>query len=186
MPCARVARQCVKWGLGPAEFFARFATVTDRSFSEPQSLSGPVSRLEPVVGFFREALGLDVVYRYGIDDDSFRRLVGSAPPQFALRAVNVGLDTREPYLGLIHYGLPDDAYASLLGRARPPHRGTLGATFVVDDADAVAARVLAAGGELLAPPADADTAGFGPARCTAFLAPNGGCYQAIAPRAAAA
>ena len=22
MPCARIARQCVKWGLGPAEFFA--------------------------------------------------------------------------------------------------------------------------------------------------------------------
>ena len=22
MPCARLARQCIKWGLGPAEFFA--------------------------------------------------------------------------------------------------------------------------------------------------------------------
>src|SRR4029077_9763128 len=22
VPCARIARQCVKWGLGPAEFFA--------------------------------------------------------------------------------------------------------------------------------------------------------------------
>src|SRR5260221_6102660 len=25
VPCARIARQCVKWGLGPAEFFARIS-----------------------------------------------------------------------------------------------------------------------------------------------------------------
>ena len=167
---------------GPAEFFADFATVTDRTFSEPQSLSGSVSRLEPAVAFFEQALGLRVVYRYGIDDDSFRELVGSGGPQFRLRAVNVGLDTREPYFGLIHYGMPDGSYASLAGRARPPHRGTLGATIVVDDVDAVSARVAAAGGAVLAAPCEAELAAFGGARCALVAAPNGGCYQLVAPR----
>ncbi|MFO0333726.1 MAG: VOC family protein [Pseudomonadota bacterium] len=167
---------------GPAEFFAGFATVTDRTFSEPQSLSGPVSRLEPAVAFFEQAFGLRVVYRYGIDDDSFRRLVGSRKPQFSLRSVNVGLDAREPYFGLVHYGMPEGSYASLLGRARPPHRGTLGATIVVDDVDAVAARVPAAGGAVLAAPTDAELAAFGPARCALLAAPNGGCYPLGATR----
>lgn len=168
---------------GPAAFFRNFATVTDRTFSEPQSLSGPVSRLEPSVEFFERAFGFGVVYRYGIDDDGFRALVGSTKPQFRLRAINVGPSTREPYVGLIHYGMPDGAYASLHGRARPPHRGTLGATVVVRDVAAVVARAAAAGAELLAPPARAATTAFGAATCALLLAPNGGCYQLVEPAA---
>jgi catechol 2,3-dioxygenase-like lactoylglutathione lyase family enzyme len=166
---------------GPAEFFRDFATVTDRTFSEPQSLSGAVSRLEPSVAFFERAFGFGVVYRYGIDDDSFRALVGSTRPQFQLRAINVGPSTREPYLGLIHYGMPDGSYASLYGRARPPHRGTLGATVVVRDVIGVVARATQAGAELLAAPVRAETAAFGAATCALVLAPNGGCYQLVQP-----
>lgn len=167
---------------GPPDFFARFATVTDRLFSEPQSLSGAVSNLEEAVAFFCDVLGLDVVYRYGIEDDSFRQLVGSARPQFQLRSVNVGRTTEEPYFGLVHYGMPEDAFSSLKGRARPPHRGTLGATIVVRDAVVAASRAAAVGGTVLTDVAITDVAAFGPCRCSTMLAPNGGCYQLVEPR----
>jgi catechol 2,3-dioxygenase-like lactoylglutathione lyase family enzyme len=166
---------------GPADFFRNFATVTDRTFSEPQSLSGAVATLEPSVEFFERAFGFGVVYRYGIDDDGFRELVGSATPQFRLRAINVGPSTREPYVGLIHYGLPDGSYASLHGRARPPHRGTLGASIVVRDVGAVVDRATRAGAEMLAAPARTVTAAFGAATSALVLAPNGGCYQLVQP-----
>jgi catechol 2,3-dioxygenase-like lactoylglutathione lyase family enzyme len=164
---------------GPADFFRDFASVTDRTFSEPQSLSGPVSRLEPSVDFFSRAFGYEIVSRYGIEDDSFRELVGSDKPQFNLRALNVGANTREPYFGLIHYGLPDGAYASLQGRARPPHRGTLGATIVVGDVDATLGRAANAGALVLAEPCDAEVGGFGRTRCALLLAPNGATYQLV-------
>ena len=166
---------------GPADFFRDFATITDRTFSEPQSLSGAVSRLEPSVEFFERAFGFGVVYRYGIDDDGFRELVGSATTRFRLRAINVGPSTREPYVGLIHYGMPDGSYASLHGRAKPPHRGTLGATVIVRDVAAVTTRAASAGAEVLAAPAPAATAAFGTATCALVLAPNGGCYQLVEP-----
>jgi catechol 2,3-dioxygenase-like lactoylglutathione lyase family enzyme len=164
---------------GPAEFFRNFATVTDRTFSEPQSLSGAVSRLEPSVAFFTGTFGWDVVYRYGIDDATFRELVGSSKPQFNLQAINVGPSTREPYFGLIHYGMPDGSYASLMGRARPPHRGTLGATIVVPDLTTTLARAQTHGATLLAGACVADVGGFGERRCASLLAPNGGCYQLV-------
>lgn len=166
---------------GPAEFCWRFAVITDRMFSEPQSLSGPVSEFEASIAFFRQVLDFEVLYRYGIEDDSFRGLVGSAQPDFNLRAVNVGWTTEEPYLGLIHYGMRTDSYASLRGRARPPNRGTLGATIVVEDADAVANRVAAAGGTIIAGPGLGMAGDLGQVRFVTFTAPNGGCYQAVTP-----
>ena len=165
---------------GPHEFFRAFATVTDRMFSEPQSLSGVVSELEPSIAFFTEVFGFEVVYRYGIDDDSFRRLVGSERPQFNLRSVNVGVNTQEPYFGLIHYGLPEGSYESLAGRARPPHRGNLGATILHEDLDGVLARCAGSGGQVLAPAALIETAAFGQRRGALLQAPNGGCYQVLA------
>jgi catechol 2,3-dioxygenase-like lactoylglutathione lyase family enzyme len=164
---------------GPPEFFAKFCVLTDRMFSEPQSLSGAVSQFEPSIAFFEQVLDLAVVYRYGISDDSFRQLVGSARPQFNLRAVNMGLTTEEPYIGLIHYGMPEESYASLHGRARPPHRGILGATIVVRDVDEVVRRARAVGGEVLAAPVACVHTVWGPARVATLLAANGGCYQVV-------
>jgi catechol 2,3-dioxygenase-like lactoylglutathione lyase family enzyme len=165
---------------GPAAFFVNFASLTDRTFSEPQSLSGPVTTLQASIEFMREAFDFDIVNRYGIDDDSFRELVGSDRPQFNLRAINVGRDTREPYFGLIHYGMPVGSFESLAGRAVPPHRGILGATIVVDDVDARLERSLRAGATLLAPASVADTAAFGAVRCALIGAPNGATYQIVA------
>jgi hypothetical protein len=107
-------------------------------------------------------------------------MVGTDKPQFSLRAINVGLTTEQPYLGLIHYGMAPGSFNSLKGRARPPHRGTLGATIVVRDVDEVARRALACGGSLLAAPVTAEVAPFGRTRCALIAAPNGGCYQVVA------
>ncbi|MCP5471199.1 MAG: hypothetical protein H7A18_03840 [Sinobacteraceae bacterium] len=164
---------------GPAAFFARFATITDRVFSEPQSLSGPVSQLEPSVRFFEEGLGLQTVYRYGIADDSFRRLVGAKRPQFSLRAVNVGLTTQQPYIALIDYGLPAGSAASLQGDARPPHRGLLGATVVAEGLTAMLQRLQRAGGQIVAPAYHADIPGLGRCLAAGVSAPNGGWYQLL-------
>jgi catechol 2,3-dioxygenase-like lactoylglutathione lyase family enzyme len=166
---------------GPKDFFRNFCVLTDRMFSEPQSLSGSVSDFDASIKFFERVLELEVVYRYGIEDDSFRQLVGSERPQFNLRAVNIGVSTREPYLGLIHYGMAAESFDSLQGRARPPHRGLLGATVIVADTDEVAARVARSGGTILAPPATIVETAWGQARCVSFLAANGGCYQAVQP-----
>jgi hypothetical protein len=80
--------------------------------------------------------------------------------------------------------MPDGSYASLIGRARPPHRGTLGATIVVPDVGATLARASAAGASVLADVAIATVGGFGERRCAAVLAPNGGCYQLVEVRGA--
>lgn len=164
---------------GPPEFFARFATLTDGTFSEPQSLSGPVSELEPAQRFFEQVFDLRVVYRYGIDDESFGALVGGAQPRIRLRSVNVGLDTREPYFGIVHYGLPPGEQPSIAGRARPPHRGTLGATILVRDAAEAERRARAAGAAVLAPLSPAELPGLGHVRSVLLHAPNGGCYAAV-------
>jgi hypothetical protein len=71
------------------------------------------------------------------------------------------------------------SYASLAGRARPPHRGTLGATIVSDDVAAVAARAVAAGATLLVAPSRAEVGPFGATDCALLGAPNGGCYQLV-------
>jgi catechol 2,3-dioxygenase-like lactoylglutathione lyase family enzyme len=165
---------------GPPEFFKRFATVTDRPFSEPQSLSGAVTELEPIVDFFTRAFDLRVVNRYGIEDEGFKKMVGTDKPQFNLRAVNVGLTTEQPYLGLIHYGMAPGSFTSLKGRARPPHRGTLGATVVVRNVDEVVRRAVTHGATLLAAPTTAEVGAFGRTRCALLAAPNGGCYQVVA------
>ncbi len=164
---------------GPSEFFKNFASVTDRLFSEPQSLSGAVSDFDSSVDFFTSVFGLEVVYRYGLDDDSFRQMLGSARPEFNLRAINIGSSTREPYIGLIHYGMPQESYRSLAGLARPPHRGTLGATLFVKNVDVAVAAARALSAPILAEPAEIETAAWGFCRAALLQAPNGGCYQIL-------
>lgn len=117
---------------GPAEFFGDFAQVTDRTVSEVQSISAPLSDAQPAVEFYRDVLGWDVVFEYAIDDPSFAQMVGV--DHLVLRSRNIGPSTAEPYFGLIDYGLGPDAHAeqSLLGRAVAPRRGLLGAVLLTD------------------------------------------------------
>lgn len=117
---------------GPADFFRRFAIVTDRMFSEVQSISTPVSDLPAVQAFYDEVLGLSTVYEYRISDPSFADLIGTSG-QLHLRATNIGRCTEEPYFGLIDYGLADGQVPSLRNRGRLLARGVTGAVVLVAD-----------------------------------------------------
>jgi catechol 2,3-dioxygenase-like lactoylglutathione lyase family enzyme len=120
---------------GPSEFFQRFASVTDRMFSEVQSISTPVSDLPAIKAFYRDVLGLSTVYEYQIADPSFGDLIGSAGT-LDLRACNIGRCTEEPYFGLIDYGLPAGRTPSLREASSTLRRGIIGALVLVSDLDA--------------------------------------------------
>lgn len=156
---------------GEPALYERLATVRDRLVSEPQSISGPVQHEKATLEFLRDVLGLNVIHRYGLDDASFDALVGTTAT-LKLRAWNVGVDTIEPYFGIINYGLPAGAQASLIDVARPPARGLLGATVRVRDVGAVAR---AAGVETVS----IEVPGFGKVNCATFQGPNGAWFQAL-------
>lgn len=156
---------------GDPAFYVDFAAVRDRLVSEPQSISGPVQDPEAALAFFDRVFGLKVVHRYGVDDESFDALVG-AGTALALRAWNVGLNTVEPYFGIINYGLPAGTQTSLLEVSRPPARGMLGATLRVRDAAAIAAKAGVA-------PVQVQLPGFGLVQTATFQGPNGAWFQAV-------
>jgi UDP-N-acetylmuramate dehydrogenase len=76
VPCARIARQCVKWGLGPAEFFAGI----------PGTLGGALAMNAGAWGgeTWRHVLEVDVLDRRGVRhtrtradfDIGYRKVVG--------------------------------------------------------------------------------------------------------------
>jgi len=164
---------------GPADFFTRFATLTDRLFSEPQSISGPVSDRPASLRFFKDVFDIGEINRYGIADDSFRDLVGTDEAQFNLSAINVGVRTEEPYFGLIDYGMPKGSYRSLFACSVLPNLGLIGATVIVSDVSSVEARARQAGADILAGLHEGDIPGCGSGRMLLLRAPNGGAYQAI-------
>lgn len=163
---------------GPLEFFKGFATVTNRLFSEPQSISSPVEDQPKVVDFYEKALGLPVVYEYFIDDPSFSKLVGT-PHKLQLRAKNIGVKRTEPYFGIIHYGLPKGAYNSLRERAVFPNRGLVGATLFVDHLEDHAREARAFGCEILSPITQVSLSPYGKVQSLALRAPHGVIHHLI-------
>ncbi len=163
---------------GPKEFFRGMATITDRTFSEVQSISSPVTDPDAVLKFYSDVLGLGIVYDYFIDAESFSRLVGTLF-KLHLRARNVGVKREEPYFGIIHYGLPEDSYRSLRDRALFPNRGIAGATLIADGIDTIAKKATAAGAEILAPPARVTLAPYGQVTSFTLRAPHGVIHHLI-------
>ncbi len=162
---------------GDPAFFRNFVSVRDRLTSEPQSISGPVRDASETLEFLDAVFGLKTIHTYGVHDDSFQALVGSAAP-IRLRAWNVGVRTSEPYFGIIDYGLPAGIQASLAGRSRPPARGLLGATLEVSNIDDIAraGRAYTHYG-----PVEDEIPGLGVAKILTLQGPNGGWFQAIQP-----
>lgn len=156
---------------GAPEFFAELATVCDRTFSEPQSISGPVQDPEAVLAFLENVFGLSVIHRYELEDPTFQALVGTTS-QVKLRAWNVGPRKTEPYFGIINYGMPKGTQTSLFDVARPPARGMLGVTLRVRDAAAIARKAGAA-------VVRAELPGFGAALTVTLQGPNGAWFQAV-------
>ncbi|MCC5870635.1 MAG: hypothetical protein JJU27_19220 [Gammaproteobacteria bacterium] len=117
---------------GPEAFFSRFASVTDRMFSEVQSISTPISDLPAVAAFYRQVLGLSIVYEYEIADPSFGEMIGSTGA-LNIHATNIGRRTEEPYFGLIDYGLPPEKTISLKDHGASARLGIVGAVVIVDE-----------------------------------------------------
>jgi len=104
---------------------ADFVTVTDRPFSEVQSLSGPVSDFESVCTFYEDVLGVPMGFCYEFTSESFSRMVG-VERILHNRANNYGRVVEDVMLGLIYYGLPAGTYVDLHERtattSRDPRR----------------------------------------------------------------
>ena len=140
---------------GPPAFFQRFASIHDRVFSEPQSISAPLTDPVAAVAFYEAVFGLDILYEYRLADPSFDAMVG-AEGSLDLHARNVGNRLTEPYLGLIDYGARAATGASLRGRGRPPMRGLVGVEIEVDNLDAIVAAAERCGVAVLAGPTALD------------------------------
>src|ERR1700704_5456913 len=86
VPCARIARQCVKWGLGPAEFFAGI----------PGTLGGALAMNAGAWGgeTWRHVIEVDVLDRRGARhtrqaaayDVSYRQVIAPAPEEWFIAA----------------------------------------------------------------------------------------------------
>ncbi|MDX2225362.1 MAG: hypothetical protein SFV21_21585 [Rhodospirillaceae bacterium] len=163
---------------GPKDFFSQVATVVDRTFSEVQSISGPVADTGPVLAFYDQVLGLGVIHEYAIDDDSFAGLVGT-PHKLKLRAKNIGLKRTEPYFGIIHYGLPPGAYKSLRDRSVMPNRGLVAATLFVAHIEDHENRAIEFGAEVLAPVAEVKLSPYGVVKSLTLRAPHGVIHHLI-------
>jgi len=103
VPCARIAKQCVKWGLGPAEFFAGI----------PGTLGGALSMNAGAFGgeTWRHVVSVDVIDRQGVErtrdageyEFGYRSLRAPAPDEgflgallrFARRAPTQANDIRD-------------------------------------------------------------------------------------------
>ena len=165
---------------GPEDFFRNFATTHDRVYSEPQSISGPVADPEAVIDFYDRVLGLSVIFRYGIDDESFADLVGT-DGEMRLRAWNIGLKTTEPYFGIIHYGLPESEYNSLYDRAVMPNTGLVGMSLLCDDLAAVHRVAQTYGSPIIAPPASVTLAPWGDVTSMVLRGPHGVLHHLVQP-----
>lgn len=151
---------------------SRFVGVTDRLVSEMQSTSGPVSDFEPVRVFYEDVLGVPMGLRYEFESDSFSKMVGTKQTT-RIRANNYGRVVEDAMLGIIHYGLPPGSFESLRERARPPHRGLVGARLDVTGLDALLARCAAAGFAPRLPAAASGCAAFDGGRSAVVVGPHG-------------
>lgn len=151
---------------------ADFVTLADRTFSEVQSSSGPVSDFEPVRHFYEDVLGVPMGLQYEFESESFSRMVG-VQQTLRIRANNYGRVIEDVMLGIIHYGLPPGTYADLRERAQPPHRGIVGVRLSVAGLEAILERCTAAGIELVCAPTSPAFDASGRLHAAAIRAPHG-------------
>jgi UDP-N-acetylmuramate dehydrogenase len=139
VPCARLARQCIKWGLGPAEFLAGIPGTLGGALAMNAGAFGgetwPRVRSVDVC----DARGVDRrrdarEYRYG-----YRHVVPPAPGEFFLAAA-LEFEYRP--------GLTDEAMRELLAKRKetqPIGEWSCGSTFTNPEGDHAARLIEAAG-----------------------------------------
>jgi len=149
----------------------RFATVTDRLFSEIIGFSSPIVDPEPVHSFF-EVMGLAEVFRYDFESETFSAMIGLDRPTHVV-GVNYGLSPKEPMIGTIHYGLPEDSYRSLAEHAWLPHRGLAGVRLRVETTADLAEACRNAGYEIVSGPSSVRLGPWGDLRVLNVRGPHG-------------
>jgi UDP-N-acetylmuramate dehydrogenase len=139
VPCARLARQCIKWGLGPAEFLAGI----------PGTLGGALAMNAGAFGgeTWPRVRSVDVCDARGVDrrrdareySFGYRHIVPPAPGEFFLAAA-LEFEYRP--------GLTDEAMRELLARRKetqPIGEWSCGSTFTNPKGDHAARLIEAAG-----------------------------------------
>jgi len=139
VPCARIARRCIKWGLGPAEFFAGI----------PGCLGGALTMNAGAFGgeTWPRVRAVDVCDARGRErrrdareySFSYRRIVPPVPGEFFLGAV-LQFEHRP--------GLTDDALRDMIARrkeSQPIGEWSCGSTFTNPKGDHAARLIEAAG-----------------------------------------
>jgi UDP-N-acetylmuramate dehydrogenase len=139
VPCARLARQCIKWGLGPAEFLAGI----------PGTLGGALSMNAGAFGgeTWPRVRSVDVCNARGVDrrrdareySYGYRHIVPPAPGEFFLAAA-LEFEYRP--------GLTDEAMRELLAKRKetqPIGEWSCGSTFTNPQGDHAARLIEAAG-----------------------------------------
>jgi UDP-N-acetylmuramate dehydrogenase len=139
VPCARLARQCIKWGLGPAEFLAGI----------PGTLGGALAMNAGAFGgeTWPRVRSVDVCNARGVDrrrdareySYGYRHIVPPAPGEFFL-AATLEFEYRP--------GLTDEAMRELLAKRKetqPIGEWSCGSTFTNPKGDHAARLIEAAG-----------------------------------------
>jgi UDP-N-acetylmuramate dehydrogenase len=139
VPCARLARQCIKWGLGPAEFLAGI----------PGTLGGALAMNAGAFGgeTWPRVRSVDVCDARGVDrrrdareySYGYRHIVPPAPGEFFL-AATLEFEYRP--------GLTDEAMRELLAKRKetqPIGEWSCGSTFTNPKGDHAARLIEAAG-----------------------------------------
>jgi UDP-N-acetylmuramate dehydrogenase len=139
VPCARLARQCIKWGLGPAEFLAGI----------PGTLGGALAMNAGAFGgeTWPRVRSIDVCDARGVDrrrdareySFGYRHVMPPAPGEFFL-AATLEFEYRP--------GLTDDAMRELLAKRKetqPIGEWSCGSTFTNPTGDHAARLIEAAG-----------------------------------------
>jgi UDP-N-acetylmuramate dehydrogenase len=139
VPCARLARQCIKWGMGPAEFLAGIPGTLGGALAMNAGAFGgetwPRVRSVDVCDARGNARRRDArEYRYG-----YRHIVAPAPGEFFLAAA---LEFE------YHPGITDQAMRELLAKRKekqPIGEWSCGSTFTNPPGDHAARLIEAAG-----------------------------------------
>lgn len=158
---------------GPENFMVDFATLTDQLFSEPQSISAPVSNANDVISFYETVFGFQQLYQYHIENSTFDALVGTEK-SLTVDATNMGTSLNAPYLGVIDYGIGSKNQVSLKGRSRPPARGLAGIEITLEDMSGVLKRAEELGSPILLQPTQVKNyPPYGTCQIAAIEAPHG-------------
>ncbi len=163
---------------GPQAFMDKLVQIADRPFSEVMSISSPVSHRNQCIDFYARAFGLEVIYRYGFNNQDFANMLGNLD-NLQLTGVNVGSSLRNPFFGLIQYGTQSLTATSLATQRHFEKRGIVGVSLHVDKLDQVIDQCRRFDYSIVAGPDRVQLNPFGNLRSALIQGPHGVLHHAL-------